>query len=116
MSEATTEELQKSKESILPPTIMNDNDGKPWYILPMWIRYRSREQFEEMRQVFDEAMKKRQSKPKVDRVQTWEVSSSKGDKTYTVEYDGHSWSCTCSGFQYRKRCSHIEKKKVSLKT
>lgn len=114
MSEATAEELQKSRETIIPPTVMNDNDGKPWYILPMWAPYRSREQYDEMRQAFDEAMEKCRSKSKPAQVQTWEVPSSKAGKSYTVEYDGASWSCTCSGFKFRGRCRHIDAKRGEI--
>jgi len=39
------------------------------------------------------------------------VLSSKGDKTYSVEYKNGTWSCTCTGFSYRKRCRHITETK-----
>jgi hypothetical protein len=40
-------------------------------------------------------------------IQTWEVKSSKGDKTYTVTCKGDVWGCDCVGFQMRKHCRHI---------
>lgn len=44
-------------------------------------------------------------------VKTWKVKSSKGNEIYTVTNNGGSWSCTCVGFQYHRRCKHILAKK-----
>ena len=39
----------------------------------------------------------------------WEVTGSTGKK-YTVERDMRgTYSCTCLGYSYRKKCSHIER-------
>lgn len=40
---------------------------------------------------------------------TWQVEGSKGS-TYTVTQTGTKWSCTCSGFQFRRQCRHIKEK------
>lgn len=40
---------------------------------------------------------------------TWTVTGSKGDK-YIVSQTGTKWSCTCSGFQFRKTCKHVMEK------
>ena len=42
-------------------------------------------------------------------VRSWTVSGSKGDQ-YTVTQNGTKWSCTCSGFQFRRTCKHVKKK------
>jgi hypothetical protein len=34
------------------------------------------------------------------------VKGSKG-ATYTVSNSGKGWNCTCTGFQFRKKCKHI---------
>lgn len=40
------------------------------------------------------------------------VNSSRGNgKQYDVTFNGNSWSCTCLGFGYRRKCRHIEKVK-----
>jgi|688.fasta_scaffold343545_2 hypothetical protein len=39
-------------------------------------------------------------------VKTWEVSGSKGNK-YVVTRNSQGWSCTCTGFQFRKQCKHV---------
>ncbi len=38
---------------------------------------------------------------------TWTVKGSKGD-VYTVSEVGTSLNCTCTGFQFRRRCKHLE--------
>lgn len=42
---------------------------------------------------------------------TWKVKSSNGKETYNVVNNAGSWSCTCVGFQYHRRCKHIIAKK-----
>jgi hypothetical protein len=45
-------------------------------------------------------------------VKTWTVQGSKGNK-YTVTRSSKGWSCTCSGFGFRRQCKHVsEKSKV----
>ena len=37
----------------------------------------------------------------------WKVKSSKGNKFYIVERVNGKFSCTCTGFEFRKDCKHI---------
>jgi len=37
----------------------------------------------------------------------WKVKSSKGNKFYIVERLNGKFSCTCTGFEFRKDCKHI---------
>lgn len=39
----------------------------------------------------------------------WEVASSKTGEKYTVMQNGitKNWSCTCTGFQFHKKCRHV---------
>ena len=39
---------------------------------------------------------------------SWQVLSSKGDKHYTVTYRNDSYSCSCPGYGWRRKCRHIE--------
>ena len=39
-------------------------------------------------------------------VRTYEVQGSTGN-TYTVTQDGDTWTCTCPGFGWRRKCRHI---------
>jgi hypothetical protein len=45
-------------------------------------------------------------------VKTWTVEGSKGNK-YTVTRTSTGWSCTCSGFQFRKQCKHVSEKTIN---
>jgi len=48
----------------------------------------------------------KKSAPKV-----WKVKSSNGKETYNVVNNAGSWTCSCVGFQYHRRCKHIIAKK-----
>jgi len=49
------------------------------------------------------------SEPKPEPKQNaWQVLSSKGDKSYTVTYRNDSYSCSCPGYGWRRKCRHIE--------
>jgi len=39
-------------------------------------------------------------------IQVFEVAGSKGNK-YIVSKDNRGWTCTCSGFVFRKSCKHV---------
>lgn len=39
-------------------------------------------------------------------VRIFEVDGSKGNK-YIVTSNSKGWTCTCSGFQFRKQCKHV---------
>jgi hypothetical protein len=39
------------------------------------------------------------------------VISKRTGEEYTVKFNGHFWSCTCTGFGYRGHCKHIEETK-----
>jgi hypothetical protein len=42
----------------------------------------------------------------------WQVTGSKGS-SYTVSLRESQWSCTCAGFGWRRRCKHIDEKRVA---
>lgn len=45
----------------------------------------------------------------------FQIISGKGaGKFYTVKNDNGDWSCTCSGYGFRKKCRHIEDTKKSF--
>jgi SWIM zinc finger len=50
-----------------------------------------------------------QNTQRVDKVIS--VVSSKTGEPYTVRYDGrlNKWSCTCPGFQFRRKCRHVDR-------
>jgi hypothetical protein len=40
---------------------------------------------------------------------TWTVTGSRGDK-YVITQSGTKFTCTCSGFQFRRQCKHVKEK------
>jgi hypothetical protein len=50
------------------------------------------------------------TEPSTKSTQTWNVSGSKGNP-YIVTRSHNHWSCTCSGFSFRRDCKHIREKK-----
>jgi len=43
-------------------------------------------------------------------VRSYEVQGSKGN-TYTVIDNGGTWTCSCPGFGWRRKCKHVEAQK-----
>lgn len=44
--------------------------------------------------------------------QVIEVDGSNGKKYFLSKY-GNGWSCTCSGYQFRHKCKHVDGMKVA---
>ena len=38
--------------------------------------------------------------------ESWDVAGSRGNK-YQVTRDQRGWTCTCTGFQFRRQCRHV---------
>jgi len=51
--------------------------------------------------------------PKVADGKTWQVTGSKGN-SYQVSVSSNRWHCTCAGFGFRRKCTHIDQIKRSL--
>jgi hypothetical protein len=51
--------------------------------------------------------------PKVADGKTWQVTGSKGS-AYQVSVSSNRWSCTCAGFGFRRKCTHIDKIKLEV--
>jgi len=43
-------------------------------------------------------------------VRSYAVQGSKGN-TYTVRDNGGTWTCSCPGFGWRRKCKHVEAQK-----
>lgn len=37
------------------------------------------------------------------------IKSDSSEKEYVVKWDGKLWNCTCTGFEFRGICKHINK-------
>lgn len=67
----------------------------------------ARRKFEEIKNRWKFTVREEEEVEEKPAGQTWTVTGSKGDN-YTVSLDGDRWACTCSGFQFRSRCRHVE--------
>ena len=105
-------------ESLLPPIIANFPSGKIAvftngggnykvsddvtleHIHSRWIKWKSKSQ-EKLNIPGD--------------VKTWNIESSKPGNFYEVKYQNKSFSCTCPGFGFRRKCRHITEVQNTLK-
>ena len=93
-----------------PPMLYTDHQGQKWAISGQnWLEVPDDTTFETLERYM--VHKPRESSQKLTEVVTYEVPSSKGDKTYTVTDHGGTWTCTCAGFGWRRKCKHIEQVK-----
>lgn len=63
----------------------------------------------------EEPGKKQVASVKKTAPKTWTVRSSNGKDVYTVTLHNQTWKCTCVGFQFHRRCKHIDSKKCKSK-
>ena len=89
--------------SFLPPGITTI--GGKTYACPGWHVIPEGTTLEEVYSRWTKLHPKEEAKP--ENHISEEVKSSKGDKTYTVTFDGKYWSCECVGFQYNRKCKHV---------
>lgn len=43
------------------------------------------------------------------------ITSSRSEEKHTVTEKGGVWKCSCPGFEYHKKCRHIEQAKTNLR-
>jgi hypothetical protein len=48
-------------------------------------------------------------------IRKFEIGSSRSSETYTVTERGGVWSCSCPGFEFHKKCRHVEQAKTNLR-
>ena len=54
-----------------------------------------------------------QSAPEAPQLDRWTVEGSKGN-TYRVEAYNGLWRCSCKGYEFRRKCRHIEEVKQNV--
>lgn len=86
--------------SFLPPAIAVI-DGQT-YVMPNWIPVPSDTTLEEAYAAWECTQKTPEKSPR----QEYLVEGSKGAIYKVVSQDG-KWTCTCSGFGFRKSCKHV---------
>ena len=89
--------------SFYPPAITTI--GGKTYAVPGWHEIPEGTTLDEVYKRWTKIIPKGEAKP--DYKISEEVTSSKGDKKYTVTFDGSYWSCECVGFQYNRKCKHV---------
>jgi hypothetical protein len=98
-----------SIEGHLHPTIIRSviNDKRYAVCGGTWIEIPEDMTFQDVQDGWIKPKSKSESIPMISQ----KVESSKGKKSYTVSHNNGHWSCTCSGYGFRKKCSHIDKLK-----
>lgn len=88
-----------------PPMLYTDMTGQKWAVSGQhWIEVPDTLTLDRVGEymVVDQRFTPAQSPD----VCTYEVQGSTGN-TYTVTQDGDTWTCTCAGFGWRRKCRHI---------
>jgi len=95
-------------EVVWPPILANMPSGRYAISGTTWIRVPDDTTREDLPRYM--VVEQRET-PVVSRdVRSYEVQGSKGD-TYTVTDNGGTWTCTCPGFGWRRKCKHVEAQK-----
>ena len=92
-----------------PPMLYTDMSGQKWAVSGQhWIEVPDTLTLDRVGEymVVDQRFTPAQSPD----VRTYEVQGSTGN-TYTVTQDGDTWTCTCPGFGWRRKCKHVEAQK-----
>ena len=88
-----------------PPMLYTDNSGQKWAVSGQhWIEVPDTLTLDRVGEymVVDDRFTP-SARPEV---RTYEVKGSTGN-TYTVVDNGGTWTCTCPGFGWRRKCRHI---------
>ena len=92
-----------------PPMLYTDMQGRKWAVSGQhWLEVPHDTTLDRVDKymVVDQRFTPAQSPD----VRTYEVQGSTGN-TYTVTQDGDTWTCTCPGFGWRRKCRHINEVK-----
>ena len=99
-------------DSLIPPGMLELNGKK--YIMPGWYELDPDEdvKLEDIKWTPWKAPEDPQLAG-LDKTKQYHVTSSKGDKQYTVQFNtSGSLECSCVGYGFRKSCRHIEQVKI----
>ena len=88
------------------PMLYTDRSGQKWAASGQhWVEVPSALTLDEIGKYM---IVEQRETPAVSRdVRSWQVQGSKGN-TYTVADNGGTWTYTCPGFGWRRKCKHVE--------
>ena len=120
VSEFYTHGMKKPKRKYaiyggtIPPATMELNGNR--YIMPGWYKLKPNEATPDIKDIAYYPYKaKKPNIPNDMKNKVYKVTSSKGDKEYEVSIDSSgSFSCTCPGYGFRRKCRHIDYVKSEL--
>ena len=88
-----------------PPMLYTDLAGQKWAVSGQnWLEVPEETTFKDLDQYM--VVAKREGVQPLAEVRTYDVEGSKGNR-YTVTDHGGTWTCTCAGFGWRRKCRHI---------
>ena len=81
------------------------------YIMPGWYKLSKNEAMPNIEDIEFYPFKAKEPKlPNIESNKVYKVTSSKGNKEYSVKMESSgSLSCTCPGYGFRRKCRHIDK-------
>jgi hypothetical protein len=95
-------------EVSMPPALFTSHTGIRYGIAGnVWIEVPASMTLDELSEYMVYKPRERQA---IACKKTWQVKGSKGS-TYIVKLSNSSYSCTCAGYGFRRKCRHIEEVK-----
>ena len=92
-----------------PPMLYTDRAGQKWAVSGQhWVEVPDTLTLDEVGKYM--IVEQRETAPQPADVVSYEVQGSRGN-TYTVSDNGGTWTCSCPGFGWRRKCKHVEAQK-----
>ena len=91
------------------PMLYTDRAGQKWAVSGQhWVEVPETLTLDEVGKYM--IVEQREAPPQPAGVVSYEVQGSRGN-TYTVSDNGGTWTCSCPGFGWRRKCKHVEAQK-----
>jgi len=96
-------------KALYPPVISEfKTTGKRYAISgSLWIEISSDVTLEMVREAWTPLYQRRVEVARSEE-KTYVAKSSRTGEEYVVTQNGDNWKCTCAGFDFRRRCKHID--------
>ncbi len=92
-----------------PPMLYTDRAGQKWAVSGQhWVEVPDTLTLDEVGKYM--IVEQREAPLQPAGVVSYEVQGSRGN-TYTVSDNGGTWTCSCPGFGWRRKCKHVEAQK-----